>query len=93
MKAKLHGGLRTQRNCGQPCFKMKEYITSIELDGEILVDVDASGNDFYLGITDKGNEVVPFDLLNKKQTKKSITTTLCILVFRINSFAAATNRY
>jgi hypothetical protein len=70
MKAKLHGGLRTQRNCGQPCFKMKEYITNIELDGEILVDVDVSANDFYLGITDKGNVVVPFDKIEIPQSFK-----------------------
>ncbi len=46
---------------------MKEYITNIKLDGEILVDVDASTNDFYLGITDKGNVVVPFDKIEITQ--------------------------
>jgi hypothetical protein len=41
---------------------MKEYITNIDLDDEILVDVDASTNDFYLGVTGKGNVVVRIEI-------------------------------
>jgi hypothetical protein len=47
---------------------MKEYITNIDLDSEVLVDVDPSRNGFYIGITDKGNVVVPFDRIEITQS-------------------------
>ena len=49
---------------------MKEYTTNIDLHSEILVDVDTSSNDFYIGITDKGNVVVPFDRIEITQSFK-----------------------
>lgn len=49
---------------------MREYITNIDLDSEVLVDVDPSTSDFYIGITDKGNVVVPFDKIEITQAFK-----------------------
>ena len=40
---------------------MREYTTNIDLDGEVLVDIDCTTNDSYIGITDKGNVITPFD--------------------------------
>ncbi len=42
---------------------MKEYVTHIELDGEVLVDVDPLTNDFYIGITNFGTVIFPFQRL------------------------------
>lgn len=39
---------------------MIEYTTNIDL-GDLLVDIDCSANDSYIGITQKGNVITPFD--------------------------------
>jgi hypothetical protein len=40
---------------------MREYTTNIHLNGEVLVDIDYSTNDFYIGITDSGKIITPYD--------------------------------
>jgi len=39
---------------------MKEHITHIDLEGEILIDIDLARDESYIGITDKGNVILPF---------------------------------
>lgn len=49
---------------------MREVTTSIELDGEVLVDIDVLTEDSYIGITDKGSVIFPFDKIGIAQTFK-----------------------
>jgi hypothetical protein len=49
---------------------VKEYTTDIDLYKEVLVDVDPSTNGFYIGITDKGRVVIPFDVIEIRQAFK-----------------------
>lgn len=49
---------------------MREVTTNIELDGEVLVDIDVLTDDSYIGITDKGRVVFPFDKIEIAQTFK-----------------------
>jgi hypothetical protein len=47
---------------------MRENPTNIDLDGEVLVDIDCTTDNFYLVITDKGNIVTPFERIKIAQT-------------------------
>ncbi len=47
---------------------MKENSTNVDLHGEVLVNLDCSTNDFYLGITNNGNVVAPFDKIKIAQS-------------------------
>ena len=49
---------------------MREVTTSIELDGEVLVDIDVLTNDSYVAITDKGTIVFPFNRVEITQLFK-----------------------
>lgn len=49
---------------------MREFITNIELDGEVLVDIDVLTDDSYIAITDQGRVVFPFDKIEIRQSFK-----------------------
>lgn len=40
--------------------RMRENEIHIDLDGEVIVDIDCSADNFYVAITNKGNVVTPF---------------------------------
>jgi hypothetical protein len=49
---------------------MREVTTEIELDAEVLVDIDVLTDDSYIGITDKGRIVFPFERIEIPQSFK-----------------------